>query len=143
MGVKIKDSTNLKKIEKALVPNLEREIKIALLDGVALIKTRAAQGRGFKGPFKAYSPMYREIRAEGGRPTSPPDLRWTGAMFRNLNVRTRKAGKKIRAFVGFSDATEAAKAKFNDGLRPFLGFTTEDLSYFERRIIENIKGKLR
>lgn len=140
MGIKITDRPDFEAARRSFMTELEKNVNTVLLGGKTLIEARAARGEGYKGKFAPYTEAYKKRSGKA----DPPNLRVTGAMFRNLQLlETRQSGDKVIATLGFNDDLQSKKAAGNSKKRPFLGFKKSDLAAFAKKIGQNINIKLR
>ena len=100
------------------------------------ILKRTTSGQGVNGgKFKPYSKMYKVIRANNHRQTSPVSLTYTGNMLRSMKVFNVSGGGEIRF-----DSTRAndLAVKHNEGKgvpqREFFGLNKDNINYVERKI---------
>ena len=126
MDVKI--DTNAKEVAKRigkkgkeLSASIKRALSITAQSGINIIEARTSKGIGFKGKFKAYTPLYASFRASRGRSTNP-DLQFTGQMLGSMTSRSNSK----QAEIFFSRATESKKAAMNNIKRPFFGFNDRE-----------------
>lgn len=80
-----------------------------------LLRVRVTKGVG----PPPYSQRHARRRRRKGLQTSRVDLRYTGQMLRDLHLEHRIQV----AYIGFSQPFSVAKAKANDGRRPWFGLT--------------------
>jgi hypothetical protein len=91
----------------------------------ATVVRRTQSGKGADSAFKAYSPASVKQRAKKGYQTAYVDLTQRHNMLGNLGVLT---GVTNHCQVGFSSTTEAAKAGWNERLRPFIELSDTEVS---------------
>lgn len=84
-------------------------------------------------PFRAYTPAYGRRRTRAGHPTTP-NLRFTGAMLAHLQPRTTATGAQL----AFTTPEDSAKALANQAIRPFLGFTPDDLHALATQLAQTL-----
>lgn len=140
MGVKITGRPDFESLKRSFMSELEKNVNTVLLGGKTLIEARATRGEGYQGKWPGYTEEYKRRSGK----TDPPNLRVTGAMFRNLQLlETRQSGDKVIAKLGFNDDLQSKKADGNSKKRPFLGFKKSDLAAFSKKIGQNINIKIR
>ena len=136
MGLTINDKgleKRLAQLERTIPAKIDKALAKAAIDGVAIIKNHAEDGRGYKGTFKKYSNSYAQAKSQGwtktatrsafsGDPSGKVNLMVTGNM---LSALSTKKGRK-KATIYFTRAAEAKKAAFNNRVRPFMGFSRAD-----------------
>lgn len=136
MGLTINDKgleKRLAQLERTLPAKIDKALAKAAVDGVAIIKNHAEDGRGYKGMFKKYSSSYAQAKFQGwpktatrssfsGDQSGVVNLMVTGSMLGSLSS---KKGRK-KATIYFTRAAEAKKAAFNNRVRPFMGFSRAD-----------------
>jgi len=105
------------------------------------ILKRTTSGESLNGgKFKPYSKMYKVIRANNHRQTSPVSLTYTGNMLRSMKVFNVSGGGEIKF-----DSTRAndLAVKHNEGKgvpnREFFGLSKTNLAYAERKINAGVR----
>ena len=105
------------------------------------IKQRTAKGVDYQSNlFKPYSPNYKEIRKQAGRPTNKVDLNFTGSMLSALTYKQTK-NKVQLFFINSSDkfgARNPEKAFYNNQTREFFALSADDISKIENIVIDYI-----
>ena len=126
--MEVEIDTNLQDIRRRigkkgdeLSASIKKALSITAQVGINIIEARTSKGVGFKGKFKAYTPIYAAFRQSRGRSTKP-DLQFTGQMLGSMTSRT--TSKQAEIF--FSRATESKKAAMNNTKRPFFGFNKKE-----------------
>lgn len=133
------DTTEVDRLFKKLGSQYSKDIVTALSataqQGIVLILDRTEKGKGYKGQFKPYTPEYARSKAEGwprtktrsafgGDPSGKVNLMVTGNMLSSIRSKVDKPN--LTAELGFTRATEAKKAFWNNRIRPFFGFNTKE-----------------
>jgi len=119
-----KDLTQVsKKARKSILKGVPRAVLRTGVYGMGIIKERTADGRGYLGAFRAYSPEYMATLSKEGKPTSPVDLFNTGQMLRSMQTRRKD---KRTAEIYFDNKEAAEKAAMNNKSRPFFGFNRKE-----------------
>jgi len=131
MRVKV---SGIKEIRKG-VRRLQRGIRTKLLvnvgkEQIKRIKQRAAKGKGYRGPFKRYTPKYAAAKGK-----TTPDLRVTGKLMNSFDFKVKNANLTL--------SNDAAYAAFVDAERPFLGFSTTDEEKILNQISKNLNKQIR
>mgnify|MGYP003624657118 CR=1 FL=1 len=126
--MEVEIDTNLQDIRRRigkkgdeLSASIKQALSITAQVGINIIEARTSKGVGFKGKFKAYTPIYAAFRQSRGR-SAKPDLQFTGQMLGSMTSRT--TSKQAEIF--FSRATESKKAAMNNIKRPFFGFNKKE-----------------
>ena len=126
--MEVEIDTNLQDIRRRigkkgdeLSASIKQALSITAQVGINIIEARTSKGVGFKGKFKAYTPIYAAFRQSRGR-SAKPDLQFTGQMLGSMTSRT--TSKQAEIF--FSRATESKKAAMNNIKRPFFGFNDRE-----------------
>lgn len=123
----------LAEMERDLPDNLDKALAQTAFHGSNIIADRTKAGRGIDGLFKPYSVQYAEFRRKNGRGANV-DLNYTGQMMSSLTAFKRRGYAEIR----FSNALANKKAYFNNRLRPFFGFNSNE----KRQLVEFMKRRL-
>ena len=116
-------ATVSKKAQKGILKGVPRAVLRTGSEAMRIIKQRTADGRGYQGAFKAYSPEYMATLSKEGNPSSPVDLFNTGQMLRSMQVRRKD---KRTAEIYFDNKEAAEKAAMNNKSRPFFGFNRKE-----------------
>ena len=126
--MEVEIDTNLQDIRRRigkkgdeLSASIKKALSITAQVGINIIEARTSKGVGFKGKFKAYTPIYAAFRQSRGR-SAKPDLQFTGQMLGSMTSRTTSR----QAEIFFSRATESKKAAMNNIKRPFFGFNKKE-----------------
>lgn len=109
--------------------------------GIVTILDRTEKGKGYESRFKRYSPEYAQSKAEGwprtktrrafgGDPSGKVNLMVSGNMLSSIKSTVDKP--KLTAEIGFSRATEAKKAYWNNQSRPFFGFNQREKNFLRK-----------
>ena len=112
-----------KKAQKGVLKGVPRAVLRTGVYGMGIIKERTADGRGYLGAFRAYSPEYMATLSKEGKPTSPVDLFNTGQMLRSMQTRRKD---KRTSEIYFDNKEAAEKAAMNNKSRPFFGFNQQE-----------------
>ena len=139
MGIKFRRRINLDANLKDIRGNLSRALESALSDEVLEIQERTRSGKTVDGKaFERYSKGYEKYKTQRGR-NQRPDLTFTGNMLASITTTVKQVGDKIRGQIFFSSAKEAAKAGFNQTLRPFFGLSEKQVKRITQRLKEALK----
>jgi len=112
-----------KKAQKGVLQGVPRAVLRTGVHAMGIIKARTADGRGYLGAFRAYSPEYMATLSKEGKPASPVDLFNTGQMLRSMQTRRKD---KRTAEIYFDNKEAAEKAAMNNKSRPFFGFNRKE-----------------
>lgn len=127
--------SRLNEIQQALPSEIDTALYATAQYGVNLILARTKSGKGVNGSFRPYTPKYAAFRTAKGRGTNV-DLNFTGQMLGSIRA------SKGRGFaeIGFTRATEAKKAYWNNRTRPFFGFNVTEkgmlATFFAKRLFK-------
>jgi hypothetical protein len=105
------------------------------------ILKRTTSGQGVNGgKFKPYSKMYKVIRANNHRQTSPVSLTYTGNMLRSMKVFNVSGGGEIK-FDSTRANDLAVKHNEEKGVpnREFFGLNKANLAYAEHKITAGVR----
>lgn len=138
MAIEVKVNVNFNK-ELAKLGQIEAALQKQLLYEAGRIKIRTQSGRSVDGgAFPRYSADYAKWRRKKGRKTRP-DLVFTGAMQRAINVKITKGRDVLLGEIFFDSSAEAAKAKYNQQTRTFFGLAQEQFDRIRRAVNDLIK----
>lgn len=108
------------------------------------ILNRAQKGESAEGSaFSSYSESYEKVREKKGLPTNP-DLFFSGRMLSALQYEGQETQVKLY-FLNTADAqgtSNAAKAYYNDQLRPFFSLSKKDIDDVSKLVSEELQRAL-
>lgn len=139
------DSTEVDRLFKRLGRQYSKDIVRALSataqQGIVMILDRTEKGKGYNNRFKPYNPQYARSKAQGwprtktrrafgGDPSGKVNLMVSGNMLSSIKSKVDKPN--LTAELGFSRATEAQKAYWNNRTRPFFGFNQREQNFLRK-----------
>lgn len=130
-----------KKLGRQYSKDIVNALSATAQQGIVTILDRTLKGKGYQYRFKRYSPEYAKSKAEGwprtknrrafgGDPSGKVNLMVSGNMLSSIKSKVDKP--QLTAEIGFSRATEAKKAYWNNQSRPFFGFNQREKNFLRK-----------
>lgn len=130
-----------KKLGRQYSKDIVHALSATAQQGIVMILDRTQKGKGYQNRFKSYTPQYARSKAEGwprtktrrafgGDPSGTVNLMVSGNMLSSIRSKVDKPN--LTAELGFTRATEAKKAYWNNQQRPFFGFNQREKNFLRK-----------
>lgn len=135
MTITFKSNVDFKKIAAEQSEKRARLLSRALEEESRAIIERTRSGTGISGgKFEKLSEKYKKYKTKKGR-RGVPDLTFSGRMLAAITSKVERTATGLLGSVFFNSPREADKARGNQKLRKFFGFSKEQI----RRITEKLR----